>query len=528
MDRWVRRARAARVPLLLLGAGALLRLRQYAADRSLWHDEASLALNLVERGFAGLLEPLDYDQAAPPGFLWLVEAATRVFGTGESALRLVPLLFGLASLPLFDAVARGCLRPPGRLLALALFALSEPLVYYAAETKQYAGDVVFGLALLGLALRVAGEGADGRRLWSLGVLGGVAPWFSHASVFVLAGIGVGLGVPALRARRWGVVARLAAVGVVWTASFGVLWVLFFGDVASNPWLHRYWAFAFPPLPPTAVADLLWLPNSLLGFLGGAAGLRPPPLTLGLLAVGAVALGRTRPQAAALLGLPALAALVAAGLELYPFFHRFLLFLVPAAVVFVAQGAEQLARLLAPRSRALAVACLVVALLWPVAHAARRVFEPVRGGHIRPVLAYVAERAQPDDLLWIFWGATPQFRYYAPRLGLQRFEWVQSQHPYQRRVPRGRWRSWAEREAARLRGRGRVWLVFSTVLNVGPNSAEERMLGWVDFSAQRLDEVERPGAAAYLYHFPDGAPASPPADQSTYPGARSRSWVGPSA
>ena len=38
----------------------LLRVRQYATNRSLWQDESSLALNIVERGFRGLLEPLDY------------------------------------------------------------------------------------------------------------------------------------------------------------------------------------------------------------------------------------------------------------------------------------------------------------------------------------------------------------------------------------------------------------------------------------------------------------------------------------
>jgi hypothetical protein len=51
--------------------GAVLRLRQYLLNRSLWADEASLAVNLVNRSFGELTELLDYHQAAPVGFLFI-------------------------------------------------------------------------------------------------------------------------------------------------------------------------------------------------------------------------------------------------------------------------------------------------------------------------------------------------------------------------------------------------------------------------------------------------------------------------
>jgi len=480
--------------------GALLRLRQYTANRSLWHDESSLALNVVERGFAGLLEPLDYGQAAPPGFLWLVEGATRLLGTGEPVLRLVPLLFGLASLPLFAALSRRCLRPPGHVLALALFSVAGPLVYHASEAKQYAGDLALGLGLLVLALRVESEGVGGRRLLALGVLGTVAPWFSHAAVFVLAGIGLALGVPALRSRDGAAVVRLGALGAVWVASFAAAWGLFFGESAASEGLLRFWAFAFLPLPPASTADLLWLPQRLLDAFEQSAGLRPAPLALGLAAVGAVALARRRPRVAALLGLPVLAVLAASALELYPFFQRFLLFLAPAAILFAAEGTERLAALAGPRSRVLAAACVAAVLAWPVVEAAKRVVVPVRRDEIRPVLAYVAEHARPGDRLWVYYGAKRQFRYYAPRLGLADREVVASLEPFAKSSG-VRWAEWPRREAERLRGRGRVWLVFSFVRTFGSRSDEERVVRRADLRARRLDAVQHPGAAAYLYTFP---------------------------
>ncbi|MEM9916464.1 MAG: hypothetical protein AAF990_00130 [Bacteroidota bacterium] len=46
----------------LLSIGALLRVLHYAGNRSLWYDEAMLAINFVRRDFIGLLDPLAYGQ----------------------------------------------------------------------------------------------------------------------------------------------------------------------------------------------------------------------------------------------------------------------------------------------------------------------------------------------------------------------------------------------------------------------------------------------------------------------------------
>src|SRR5262245_6369800 len=166
----------------LLGLGALLRVARALANRSLWGDEGSLAINLVERSFAGLAAPLSHAQAAPPGFLWLVEATTLGFGDGELALRAVPLAASLASLPLFAWLARALLGRRDALLALALFAVSEPLVFYASELKPYASDVLVALAIAALALRVLRLGPSPGRLAALAAAGLVGPWLSLPAV----------------------------------------------------------------------------------------------------------------------------------------------------------------------------------------------------------------------------------------------------------------------------------------------------------------------------------------------------------
>jgi hypothetical protein len=64
--------------LLLAGIG--FRLIQFFTARSLWLDESMLGLNIASRSLGELLRPLDYNQVAPPLFLWLGRLSIRLAG----------------------------------------------------------------------------------------------------------------------------------------------------------------------------------------------------------------------------------------------------------------------------------------------------------------------------------------------------------------------------------------------------------------------------------------------------------------
>src|SRR5215208_2227429 len=143
--------------VILIVLGGLLRLRQYLAGRSLWSDEAMLALNIVNRNVNGLFKPLDYDQGAPIGFLLVEKISHLLFGRNEYSLRLFPLLIGLVSVWLFYLLLKQITGGPGLLIALALFALNSRLIYYSSEVKQYILDVAATIGLLLLDARLFGE-----------------------------------------------------------------------------------------------------------------------------------------------------------------------------------------------------------------------------------------------------------------------------------------------------------------------------------------------------------------------------------
>ena len=179
----------------LLALGALLRLARFAAGLSLWLDEGALALNIVQRSFGALLKPLDYDQAAPVGFLLMQKACSLLPGAPEYTLRLPALVAALASLPLFFGVARRCLPPRGAVAALALFAVLDPLVHYATEVKPYELDAALALAGTWAGLAVLQEHSGpraARAAWALALVGVPGVWFSHPLIFVLAGVGLAL------------------------------------------------------------------------------------------------------------------------------------------------------------------------------------------------------------------------------------------------------------------------------------------------------------------------------------------------
>src|SRR5207247_7109011 len=132
-----RQSSALLVSQVVLILGAALRLIEYLRNRPLGIDESFLALNLIEKSPAQLLHELDFEQAAPLGFLEVEKLAVDLFGWSEYALRLLPLLASLASLVFFYRAGKRLLSMTALPFACAAFVLLDPAIYYAGTGKQY-------------------------------------------------------------------------------------------------------------------------------------------------------------------------------------------------------------------------------------------------------------------------------------------------------------------------------------------------------------------------------------------------------
>ncbi|MCS6926166.1 MAG: hypothetical protein NZ578_09740 [Candidatus Binatia bacterium] len=472
---------------LVIGIGVALRCLHYLSNRSLWLDEARLALNIVQKTFSQLFQPLDYGQAAPIGFLMIEKLAVLLLGNNEYALRLFPLLCGVASIFLFSALGRRCVTPATTLVALVLFVSSRPLLYYSAEVKQYAGDVVVALTLSLLALPWLGrDRLTVRHAACFGVMGIVGLWFSHPAVFVLAGIGTTLAVTSLLARDWRRLGLLSLTGTLWGLSFLVAYVTMLRSLSNDEFFLHAWRKSFVPLIPHTLPELLWPAKALYSLLSGALGISPPVAVVAFLVGGYVLWRENRPLLFFLLS-PALFTVLASGLQIYPFSDRLILFLAPACLLVIAAGVAHVWEVTRQRSPVIGVAFAGVLCALTISKGLTA-FQPRQ--EIKPLLHYFATQRQAGDVLYVYHGALSALQYYQDRYGITAYvtgTWAV-----------GDWDRYRD-ELAQLRGHKRVWVLFSHVNRSSGVDEEKLFLHYLDSwgvrqDAQRTDEQ----ASLYLY------------------------------
>lgn len=503
-----------RLSLAGVALGCLLRIVQYLLNRSLWMDEAYLSLNILHRSFAGLLRALDYHQGAPIGFLLLEKSAVRLWGGSEYVLRLFPLLAGIASVILFYKLAGKVLPAKAVPIAVGLFAISPALIYYSAEVKQYSSDAAIAILLYYLTI----EGSKSE--WKAGqtalaaLVGTIAIWMSHSSVFVLVGIGATISIALMLRKDWARFARVSFVGLCWLASLTVCYIVALRKLAGDGELLSYWNANFMPLPPRSVADFKWLVDSFFEFFNTSAGLKFSGLAALVFILGSISMFRKSAERLFLLLSPAVLTLLASGLHKYPFGGRLTLFLVPPVLLLMAEGAEALRSSANSSLPAIGVLLITLLLLDPGTYVLNHFAKPhtaiAQPGvmfpeEIKPVVAYVRNHERPGDLVYIFYGAEPAFDYYAERQGFP-------QDNVEIGTAAGSDPRVYESDLDRLRGR-RVWVILSHIRGVGAQESKyiEFYLGSL---GPRLDSLSATGAEAYLYDLRNAAslPAAP--SQST--------------
>jgi hypothetical protein len=478
--------------------GVVLRLWQYLLNRSLWLDEALLGLDVIHRTYSGLLKPLDDKQGAPLGFVLFERFFVQHWGSSEYVLRLVPLLAGIVSLFLFYAVAKRVVRPAAVPIALGLFAIAPPLIYYSSELKQYSSDVAVALLLYLIALAPSPTTWGGPRISALGFIGAATIWCSHPAVFILASIGTVFGVILVTERQW---KQLSRFGIAYALVIGSLiadYLVSLRNLAHDEYLLDYWAKNFMPLRLKSVSDLKWFYDAFFEFLRNPVGLAFSGLGALALIVGGFHLYARDRVKFWLLLLPWMFALLASALRTYPFGGRLMLFLVPSAMLLMGEGAGQIRAATRRDTPVAGYALIGLLFVDPAVYLLHHFTRPnvlvstpgiQRQEEIRPVLAYVRSHQGPTDLVYVFRDARPAYAFYRER-----------DHFDDSNVLLGTAAGENSREYTadldHLRGR-RVWVVFSHINGVEADAPKYACF-YLDTMGKRLDAFSSAGAVAYLY------------------------------
>jgi hypothetical protein len=319
--------------MVMLAVGIFFRLEVYGHGRPYWMDEGSLAGNVVDKRPLDFSEPLTGDQLAPFGFLIVVRAVVSILGRSPYVTRLLPLVCGILALVAFTVLARRILPRRAALVAIALFAFSDDLIYYSSEFKPYSLDLAVGVAITLVAYDALTKPASWQRarndslespqpktkLWqglptlplgqpqvsgpeprreTFGPADGgdpsgardprrtaacialcaiLAPWCSFTSTFMVAGCGSSLVLAAFLARRYRDALVWGAIGVGWLLSFLLAYTASQSLLSPYTTMYIFWDFAFLPLwpRPSSPVSLVKAGGILLDVFVNPLNLVPP-------------------------------------------------------------------------------------------------------------------------------------------------------------------------------------------------------------------------------------------------------------
>lgn len=489
--------------LLLAGiaaAGAALRLYFFFVNRSLWLDEAMLALNLVRRSPAELLLPLDYAQGAPLGFLYAQKLVITLAGAGEYALRLLPLAAGLAALPLVYWQYRNYGAKPTALFGFLLFSLAYFLIYYASEAKQYSVDVLFVILLFLAGRPLLAPPCRTRALAGFAAVAALALCFSHPAVFVVTSFLAVSGVQAIARHHWRELGRLLLAAVAPGAAFLALYFLSFRQLATNDVLLDFWDFAFLPLPPWQ--HWAWFPAAFHAFFAKQLWADTPlfapvftPLYDILFAAGIIALFWRNAAFAAVYTLPFVLTIAASSLRLYPFADRMILFLTPLLYFLVAEGvAWAIRRIPSPRLQTPAWVLAGMVCLLPFVYANwERVQWPYPRENMRPALQYIADHRQPGDAFYAYRAVFPTVEFYAPTVGIDPEQVIAGSYY-------GQFAATGLDELEALRQHGRVWVIIARPYQTATHNDESAIVAHLDQLGEQGEHYAQMGVSVYQYTF----------------------------
>ncbi len=479
----------------VIGGGIVLRIIQYLYNRSLTEGEAALALNICQRSYDELLKPLDYVQAAPPGFLMLEKFMTHLFGSHEYALRLFPLIAGVVSLFLFFEIAKKTINEKALPIALILFAVGDHLIYFTSEVKQYSSDVSFALLILLCAVNILENKYRYRDIFLFGCVSAISFWFSHPAVFTFGAGIVVICFAILRSRQWHALLRLCIATIIALVSFIINYSISLAPLINSKLFAASWHGRFESFPQVFL-DPQWLGYVFLRLFKFPVGLSVYELFLAVLSffIGCTVLLYRRTRILLLLLFPILFTLIAAEFKIYPFEGRLVLFIAPLMVLIIAEGISYIQRKTSLGSPLVGIVLVFLILIEPVALAGYHLIVPRAPEELRTVMEYTNKHYRDGDAIYLYYASLNAFQFYKDRfrfaddyiVGIDaRSDWTRY-----------------DRDLRQLIGEERVWIMFSHVATWHGVDEEKLFLSYLERIGTLKDAFKASGASVYLYDMSD--------------------------
>lgn len=516
-----------KLPWIIISIGIILRLNRYIYNPPLYFDESNIALDIIQRPISDIFNPSpDYTQAYPYAFLALIKLLTQALGNSEYVVRLFPLLSGIGALFLFYKIIKHYITPKAVLIALALFAFLDPLIFESSNLKPYSSDVFFTLLLYALTIYVQARELSISRTILFGIFGALAVWFSNPSVFVLAGIGICLLLYYFNENDWSRIRKLSVVYLIWILSFMANYFYYIQNLQASfgMKMEEMLSFekAYMPIPPKSLTDIKWFITLFFDIFNYPLAMTLTGISAIAFIIGCISIYYRNRRSFFLLTSPIIVTFIAAALHEYIFRDRFILFLLPLMLLIIAEGAEYMRSKTVQSSKIIGIIFIVLLFFHPLSLSAYRTIKPIYYEDSKSILKYVKDNWQKGDILYVHYFAQYQFEYYS-EYSPEPYRFDKSEYIIGI-APRGWYRRWKKadvykyydnvtpvkqssmeifkvyaRDLGQLQGNKRVWFLFARAIPKDGINEEKFFVYTLENMGKQLDFFGIPGVSTcYLY------------------------------
>ena len=378
--------------------------------RTLWLDEAMLAVSINTESIAELLHPpLAWNQSAPVIYVIIVKLLTMIFGSSEAVLRLFSIVCYAILIVVFYFLVKRTTKIRLPITATAVMANMAMLIEYSNMFKPYILDC---LAVM-LTLFIYSLYKDGKlNIVVATIIIVVLIWASNPVAFFAGGIAVYEVVGGFIAKdKKGIIAGFA-IGIGAVISFALLYLLWLKPTIDATNLSDFWVDSKFPLITSIAAfkHAYELSKFALSGLGSAW------LVLVILGIIAFIINIVKKQNSPyiwVIVISAVITLIASMMGFFPMSDRLFLFMDPVcyllslfAIVMITE------EIIVDRYKVLTLGICLFILIY-TGHGFMRYYsgEAYREGEeVNDTISYLEDTLTADDELYVYYAAIPIYQY----------------------------------------------------------------------------------------------------------------------
>lgn len=376
-------------------------------NRTLWVDEAALAISLQQRNLINLtFGVLDWDQSAPIIYLYIVKIIITFLGDSEIMLRLLSVVSYVLILILSYKLSKDVFKLKYSLFPVAFIASMLFMLRYSNEFKPYMFDSL--ICLLAIYMYYL-YNIEKIKLKTLVIVFMILIWASNPVCFFIGGILLYELIIAIKNKDYKYLKEvIIAIGCV-LISFGIYYFYWLRGVATSEGMQKFWDFYNFPLIPTSMYDiskLAYFIEILLLPLGD------PAILIAILAVISLIIGvNFEDKYKTTITFSLLILLFASYIHMFPVAQRLWVFIYPILVILAFDTLNKITG----KKKLLTIAVVIISLILVFMNSGIRLLLFKNNIYmdrqeVNILFDYLEENIEDDEKIYLYYYAIPAFEY----------------------------------------------------------------------------------------------------------------------